>query len=135
MDRLKISDYKDNIQVPIVILGIYGNSLKEVNSTQAVKQRHENIYKNRGHSDRDRMVDKFTTTYAISAYHHSSCEFKSCLRQSVLDATLCDKVFKWCAQISGFLLLLLFTPPLKWDANPPLFDISVSNGNKDINQW
>ena len=129
-----MSDYKDNIQVPIVILGIYGNSLKKVNSTQAVKQRHDNIYKNRGHSDCDRMVVKFTTTYAISAYHHLSCEFKSRLRQIVLDATLCDKVFKWRAQIGGFLLLLLFTPTLKWDANPSIFDIWVSNSNKDVNQ-
>ena len=26
----------------------------------------------------DRMVVGFTTTYAISAYHHQSCEFESC---------------------------------------------------------
>ena len=26
---------------------------------------------------RDRMVVEFTTTYAISAYHHESCEFES----------------------------------------------------------
>ena len=25
----------------------------------------------------DRMVDGFTTTYAVSAYHHECCEFKS----------------------------------------------------------
>jgi hypothetical protein len=31
----------------------------------------------RGHRGRDRMVVGFTTTYAISAYHHSCCEFKS----------------------------------------------------------
>jgi hypothetical protein len=38
----------------------------------------------------DRMVVGFTTTYAVSAYHHSSCEFESC--SCVLDTTLCDKV-------------------------------------------
>ena len=27
---------------------------------------------------RYRMVVGFTTTYAVSAYHHSSCEFKPC---------------------------------------------------------
>ena len=31
----------------------------------------------RGHRGRDRMVDGFTTTYAISAYHHWCCEFES----------------------------------------------------------
>jgi hypothetical protein len=36
---------------------------------------------------RDRMVAKFLTTYAISAYHHWCCEFVN-----VLDTTLCDKV-------------------------------------------
>ena len=35
-------------------------------------------YKNqRGHCGHDCMVVGFTTTYAISAYHHYSCEFKS----------------------------------------------------------
>jgi len=39
---------------------------------------------------RDRMVVGFTTTYAISAYYHWSCEFKSHSWQGVLDTTLCD---------------------------------------------
>jgi hypothetical protein len=34
----------------------------------------------------------FTTTYAISAYHHKSCEFEPRLWRGVLDTTLCDKV-------------------------------------------
>ena len=29
-----------------------------------------------GRRGRDRMVAGFTTTYAISAYHHKSCEFE-----------------------------------------------------------
>jgi len=33
----------------------------------------------------------FTTTCAISAYHHS-CEFKSCSWQGILDTTLCNKI-------------------------------------------
>jgi hypothetical protein len=31
----------------------------------------------RGRRSRDRMVVGFTTTYAISAYHHRYCEFES----------------------------------------------------------
>ena len=30
--------------------------------------------------------------YAVSAYHHSSCEFESRLWRGVVDTTLCDKV-------------------------------------------
>ena len=40
---------------------------------------------------RDRMVVGFTTTYAMSAYHHLRCEFESRGR-GALDTTLCDNV-------------------------------------------
>ena len=41
---------------------------------------------------RDRMVVGFTTTFAISAYHHKNCEFEPRSWRDVLDTTLCDKV-------------------------------------------
>jgi hypothetical protein len=37
----------------------------------------------------------FTTTYAISAYHHYCCEFECHSCRGVLDTTLCDKVCQW----------------------------------------
>jgi len=43
---------------------------------------------------RDRMVVWYTTTYAISAYHHWSCWFDSGLWRGVLDTTLYIKVIK-----------------------------------------
>ena len=46
---------------------------------------------------RDRIVVGFTTTYAISAYHHERCEFESCLWRAVLDTALCDKICQWHA--------------------------------------
>jgi len=46
----------------------------------------------RGCSCRDHMVVGFTTTYAISVYHHLSCELESRWWRGVLDTTLCDKV-------------------------------------------
>jgi hypothetical protein len=46
----------------------------------------------RGH---DHMVDGFTTTCAISVYHH--CEFEPRSWRGVLDTTLCDKVCQWLA--------------------------------------
>ena len=44
---------------------------------------------------RDRMVVGFTTTYAISAYHHWSFEFEFRSLWGVHDTTLCDKVCQW----------------------------------------
>ena len=41
------------------------------------------------------MVVGFTTSWAIGAYHHQRCEFKSCWLRDVLDTTLCDKVCQW----------------------------------------
>jgi hypothetical protein len=43
----------------------------------------------RGHGGQDGMVIRFTSTYAIGAYHHWCCEFKS---RSGRDAQHCDKV-------------------------------------------
>jgi len=37
------------------------------------------------------MVDGFTSTCAISSYHHWGCEFESRSWWGVLDTTLCDK--------------------------------------------
>ena len=48
-------------------------------------------------SGRDRMIVGFTTTSAISAYHHWRYEFKSRSRRGVLDTTLCGKVNQWLA--------------------------------------
>ena len=46
----------------------------------------------RSRHGRDHMVVGFTITYAISSYHHLSCEFESHSWQDVLDTTLCHKV-------------------------------------------
>ena len=43
------------------------------------------------------MVVGFTTTCAISAYHHWSCKFESHSWRGVLNTTLCDKVCQWLA--------------------------------------
>ena len=40
----------------------------------------------------DRMVVRFTTTYAIGAYHHYCCKFESRSWRGVVDTTLCVKV-------------------------------------------
>jgi hypothetical protein len=47
-----------------------------------------------GRHGRDRMIVGFTTTCAVRAYHHKSCEFEPRSWRGVLDTTLCDKVTK-----------------------------------------
>ena len=51
-------------------------------------------YITRGCRDRDRMVVEYTTTYAISAYHHWCCEFESRQGRGVQH---CYKVCQWLA--------------------------------------
>jgi len=45
-----------------------------------------------GRRGRGCMAVEFTTTCAISAYHHLSCEFESRSARGVLESTLCYKV-------------------------------------------
>jgi hypothetical protein len=50
-----------------------------------------------GHLGRDRMVVKFTTTFAIGVYHRLKLWIQIQLRREVLSTTLCDKVCQWLA--------------------------------------
>jgi hypothetical protein len=54
------------------------------------------------HNGCNRMVVGFTTTCAISAYHHWCSEFESCSWRGVLDTTLCDKVCQCLAPCRWF---------------------------------
>jgi hypothetical protein len=54
------------------------------------------------------MVDEFTTTCAICAYHHYNCEFES---RSWRD---------------GFLLELRFPPPIKTDITEIVLKVALS---------
>jgi hypothetical protein len=58
-------------------------------------------------SRRGRMVDEFTTTCAIVAYHHLNCDFEPRSWRGVLDKTLCDKV---CQSLATGLWISLSTP-------------------------
>jgi hypothetical protein len=48
------------------------------------------------------MVVGFTTTYAISAYHHLGCKFEFCSWRGVHDTTLCDKIWRWLTQVGVY---------------------------------
>jgi hypothetical protein len=68
----------------------------------------------RGRRGRDRMVDGFTTIYAISAYHHCCCEFESRSGRGVQQYVI--NFVSDLRQIGGFLRVLRFPPPIKLNA-------------------
>jgi len=60
----------------------------------------------RGRRGRDRMIMDFTTTCAVSDYHHKGCKFES-------PHDKCDKCFSELRQVGGFLRALRFPSPIK----------------------
>jgi hypothetical protein len=66
------------------------------------------MYIQRGNRGRDRMVVEFTTTYAISAYHHQCCEFESHPGHGVHHYVI--KFVSDSRQVVGFLWVLRFPP-------------------------
>ena len=67
-----------------------------------------------GRRGRDWMVGEFTTTYAISAYHHLCCEFESRSGRDVQHYVI--KFVSDLRQVGGFPRVLLFPPPIKLTA-------------------
>ena len=70
------------------------------------------------HHDRDYMVVGFTTTgtYAISVYHHWSCEFESCSGKAYLIQHDVIKFVSDLRQVCGFRWVLWFPPSIKLTA-------------------
>ena len=64
-----------------------------------------------GRRGRDRMVVGFTTTYAISSYHHWWCEFESQSWRGVQHYVIKFVSDLW--QLGCFLQVLWFPPPTK----------------------
>jgi len=61
----------------------------------------------------DRIVVGFTTTYAISAYHHWCCEWNLDHCEVYNITNVCDKVCQWLATGRWFPRVLRFPPPIK----------------------
>jgi hypothetical protein len=80
-----------------------------------------------GHCGHDRIVVRFTSTCAISAYHHY---------RGILDSTLCDEVCQWLAAGQWFSQSTLVSPH---DQNwPPQYNWNtVESGVKhhNHNHW
>jgi len=62
---------------------------------------------------RGRMVVGFTTTYAISAYHHSRCEFESHSGEVYPIQHYAIKFVSNLGQVGGFLLVFRFPLSIK----------------------
>ena len=65
---------------------------------------------------RDRIIVGFTSTYAISTYHHLKCEFEYRSWRGVLDITYCDKGSQRRAADLWFSRVLRFPPPINLTA-------------------
>jgi hypothetical protein len=65
------------------------------------------------HRGSDRMVVGFTTTYAISSYHHKSCKFESCLGEVYSIQHYAIKFVSDLRQVGGS---HRFPPPIKLTA-------------------
>jgi hypothetical protein len=72
------------------------------------------------------MVIEFTTTCAISAYHHWRCEFesRSCKMYSIQHYVI--KFVSDLRQVGGFLRILLFPQPIKLTANITVILLKVA---------
>jgi len=73
---LKLGSNKENI---------YGHLLFSKLTYNYIKER----------CPRDRMIVKFTTAYAIIAYHHWCFEFEVRSCRGILDTVLCEEVYQW----------------------------------------
>jgi len=79
-----------------------------------LKEQSHPSYTRRGRRGCDRMVVGFTTTYAISAYHHWYCELASRSERGVQHHVI--KFVSGLRQVGGFLRGLQFPPPIKLTA-------------------
>jgi len=66
----------------------------------------------RGRRAHDHMVIGFTTTYAITAYYHWCCEFKSRLGRGVQHYVI--KFVSDLRKVGGFLWVLRFPPKVEF---------------------
>jgi hypothetical protein len=69
-----------------------------------------------GRRGRDCMIVRITTIYAISAFHHWRCEFESRSSEVCSIQRYVIKFVSDLQQVSGFLWVLRFPPPITLSA-------------------
>jgi len=106
----------------LITLRLAGSETKGSNLAMNYFQVSCNMYRHTyrytsGHRDRDRMACGFTTTYAISAYHHWSCEFEYRLCEEYsIQHYLIKSLSVTCDRSVVFFGVFRFTPPIKLTA-------------------
>jgi hypothetical protein len=88
---------------------------------------------NRGRRGHDRMEVEFTTTCAISAYHHYSCEFEPCSWDMYSIQHYVIKFVSYLWQIGGFLRVPRLPPPIKLTATIIITEILLKVALNTIN--
>jgi hypothetical protein len=88
---------------------------------------------NRGRRGHDRMEVEFTTTCAISAYHHYSCEFEPCSWDVYSIQHYVIKFVSYLWQIGGFLRVPRLPPPIKLTATIIITEILLKVALNTIN--
>ena len=107
----KLYDKRDGITFPIVNFPFISNTIS-ASPTYGVYISQLINYSRGGRLCRDRIIVGFTTTYAISAYHH--CEFESRSGRGVQHYVI--KFVSDLRQVGGFLQVFRFPPPIKLTA-------------------
>ena len=82
-----------------------------------------------GYCGHDRMVVGFTTTCAISSYHHC-CEFEPCSWRRVLDTTICDKVHQLLVTGRWFSPVSFTNKTDRHDITETLLKVALNTINK-----
>ena len=91
----------------------FPEDISKLSCIQYVHINHSNLVFYRTKHKPQSMVIGFTTTYAISAYHHYRCKFES---HSVEGYSIQHYVIKFVSdlrQVGTFLWVLRFPPPIK----------------------
>jgi hypothetical protein len=113
----------NNTHSDIIILkklALNSSLYTEHDSTKKENQLHKELIQNYNNTNipdrrcRDRMVVGSTTTYAINAYHHWCCEFKSRSGRGVQHYMI--KFVSDLRQVGGFLPVLRLPPPIELSA-------------------
>jgi hypothetical protein len=92
----------------------------------------------RGRRGHDNIVAGYTTIYAISAYHHSSCEFESLSGEVYLIQQYVIKFVSDLLQVCGFLRVLWFSPPKKLttsDITEILLKVALNTCSKSLTNF
>ena len=108
--------FEQNKATIVCLLMMYNMWKDQRECLQISDNSYHNLFHVRGRHGRDRRVVGFTTPYPISTYHYYRCEFESCSGEVSSIQHYLIKFVSDLRQVSGFLLVSQFPPPMKLTA-------------------